>query len=105
MTVADVYKNQQLGETMPTYDYECPECGVFEKFQKMTDEVMETCPVCGSPVKRLIGSGAGIIFKGKGFHANDYRHPPSQGTPQGVRQRMSGPERRAAMDKKSGYTE
>ncbi len=59
---------------MPTYDYECSSCGnVFEAFQQMNDKPLTKCPKCGKKVKRLIGSGAGIIFKGSGFYATDYR--------------------------------
>jgi len=45
----------------------------------MTDEPFDTCPVCGGNVKRLIGSGAGIIFRGSGFYCTDYRDSPSGG--------------------------
>ena len=59
---------------MPTYEYECRECGHrFEEFQSITDEPIGTCPECGGEVRRLIGSGAGIIFKGSGFYQTDYR--------------------------------
>ena len=59
---------------MPTYEYECPHCGHnFEVFQKITDKPIEDCPKCNKKVKRLIGSGSGIIFKGSGFYATDYR--------------------------------
>ncbi len=59
---------------MPTYEYECTKCGyTFERFQKMTDEPLKRCPKCRCKVKRLIGSGAGIIFKGSGFYQTDYR--------------------------------
>ena len=60
---------------MPTYEYECPKCGHrFEKFQSMTDPPVKTCPECrGRKVKRLIGPGAGLLFKGSGFHLTDYR--------------------------------
>lgn len=66
---------------MPTYEYECMHCGyTFEAFQKMTDKALDKCPKCQKKVKRLIGSGAGIIFKGSGFYATDYRKTsnPSQ---------------------------
>ena len=59
---------------MPTYDYECDKCGKkFEKFQKMSDELLKKCPDCGGKVHRLIGTGSGIIFKGSGFYENDYK--------------------------------
>ncbi len=62
---------------MPTYEYECTHCGhTFEVFQKMTDKPLGKCPKCNKKVKRLIGSGAGIIFKGSGFYATDYRKKP-----------------------------
>lgn len=58
---------------MPTYEYECTHCGhSFELFQKITDGPLEKCPKCQSKVRRLIGSGSGIIFKGSGFYATDY---------------------------------
>jgi len=60
---------------MPTYEYECEKCGKhFEKFQNMSDEPLKCCPECGGTVRRLIGAGAGIIFKGSGFYATDYRN-------------------------------
>lgn len=59
---------------MPTYDYECASCGyAFELFQKISDKHLEKCPKCNKKVRRLIGSGSGIIFKGSGFYATDYR--------------------------------
>ena len=60
---------------MPTYDYVCDACDhEFELFQSMTDRVKRKCPKCGKPrLKRLIGAGAGVIFKGSGFHETDYR--------------------------------
>jgi putative FmdB family regulatory protein len=60
---------------MPTYEYECKDCGFhFEKSQSMTAEPIKTCPQCKKKkVRRLIGSGSGLIFKGSGFYATDYR--------------------------------
>jgi len=59
---------------MPTYEYKCQDCGyTFEKFQSMKDKPLEKCPECNGKVQRLIGGGAGIIFKGSGFYATDYR--------------------------------
>jgi len=61
---------------MPTYEYKCIDCGVvFEKFQSMLAEPLTECPECKGKVKRLLGSGAGIIFKGSGFYETDYRKP------------------------------
>jgi len=63
---------------MPTYEYECLNCGHnFEAFQKMSDKHLSSCPLCGKEVRRLISSGAGIIFKGSGFYATDYRKKTS----------------------------
>jgi len=59
---------------MPTYEYECLKCGYrFEKFQEMKDKPIRKCPKCGSKIRRLIGPGAGVIFKGSGFYENDYK--------------------------------
>jgi len=59
---------------MPTYEYECRKCGfAFEKFHSMTAKPVEKCPKCGGKVRRLIGRGSGIIFKGSGFYQTDYR--------------------------------
>jgi len=59
---------------MPTYEYQCRECGhKFEAFQQMTQEPLKACPVCQGALQRLIGAGAGFIFKGSGFYATDYR--------------------------------
>ncbi len=57
---------------MPTYDYRCSSCAYeFEEFQMMQDDPLEECPKCGGPVKRLIGGGLGVIFKGSGFYVTD----------------------------------
>ena len=57
---------------MPTYEYQCPEGHVFEKFQKMTDKPRAKCPTCGKPAVRKISGGAGLVFKGSGFYITDY---------------------------------
>ena len=51
---------------MPTYEYECSQCGVFEEYQDMTDELLTKCPTCGGGVQRLLGAGAAVIVKGGG---------------------------------------
>jgi putative FmdB family regulatory protein len=67
---------------MPTYEYECEKCGKnFDVFQSMKDNAFETCPEASccmetwgkGRVKRLLGTGAGLIFKGSGFYTTDYR--------------------------------
>jgi putative FmdB family regulatory protein len=60
---------------MPTYDYVCDGCGhAFELFQSMTDSAKKTCPKCKKPkLRRLIGAGGAIVFKGSGFYKTDYR--------------------------------
>ena len=61
---------------MPNYDYECQKCGKrFEVFQSMKDDKLTDCPQpdCDGKVKRLLGTGGGLIFKGSGFYQTDYR--------------------------------
>ena len=60
---------------MPTYAYECQACNHgFEEFQSMTAKALRKCPECKTlKLQRLIGPGAGIIFKGSGFYETDYR--------------------------------
>lgn len=60
---------------MPTYEYKCDACGHrFERFQSITAAPLKQCPACGkNRAKRLIGTGAGLIFKGSGFYITDYR--------------------------------
>jgi putative FmdB family regulatory protein len=57
---------------MPTYEYQCPDGHVFDKFQKMTDKPRAKCPVCGKAAVRKISGGAGLVFKGSGFYITDY---------------------------------
>lgn len=60
---------------MPTYDYRCDACKhQWEEFHSMTAKPTEKCPSCGKKkAKRIIGAGAGLIFKGSGFYLTDYR--------------------------------
>jgi len=60
---------------MPTYEYQCESCGhEFELFQSITARSLRKCPKCGrASLKRLIGTGGGVIFKGSGFYQTDYR--------------------------------
>ena len=60
---------------MPTYGYVCQKCQhEFDQFQSITANPLRKCPACGQlALKRLIGTGGGIIFKGSGFYQTDYR--------------------------------
>lgn len=59
---------------MPTYEYECGKCGeTLEIFQKITDPPRKRCPKCRGALRRRVGTGAGVLFKGAGFYATDYR--------------------------------
>lgn len=66
---------------MPTYDYLCTKCGhEMETFQSMKDAPLKQCPACKKPaLKRQVGGGAGLIFKGSGFYITDYKK--KSGTP------------------------
>lgn len=60
---------------MPTYEYVCDACDhEFELFQSITASVKRKCPECGkNRLRRKIGTGAAVIFKGSGFYQTDYR--------------------------------
>lgn len=59
---------------MPTYEYECTKCGhTFEKFHSISAEPPKRCPKCRCKVRRKVGTGGGLIFKGSGFYITDYR--------------------------------
>ncbi len=59
---------------MPTYEYLCADCGrKFEIFQSINQPSLSVCPYCGGNVRRLISGGGGLLFKGSGFYATDYR--------------------------------
>ena len=79
---------------MPTYEYECRECGhAFERFQGINEDPISLCPECEGKVRRLISSGGGLVFKGPGFYATDYRSGGSGGgnkAPQGDKGKEGG---------------
>jgi putative FmdB family regulatory protein len=60
---------------MPTYEYACTECDYqFEQFQSITASPLRDCPKCGRrTLRRLIGTGGGVLFRGSGFYQTDYR--------------------------------
>lgn len=79
---------------MPTYDYRCESCGhQFEYIQSMTAAPLRNCPKCGGPVFRLIGAGAGLIFKGPGFYITDYKQKPSNKNSRSRESREGGPDK------------
>ncbi|MGE5581360.1 MAG: FmdB family zinc ribbon protein [Bacillota bacterium] len=57
---------------MPTYEYDCPKCGIFEQFHSITTTLTK-CPRCGAGVRRLISQNNNVIFKGSGFYTTDYK--------------------------------
>ena len=60
---------------MPTYEFRCSSGHEFEQFQSMKDEPLKKCPKCKKAgLKRLVGGGAGLIFKGSGFYITDYKN-------------------------------
>ena len=92
---------------MPTYDYVCAKCGhEFEAFQSMKDAPLTTCPACKKrSVKRLIGGGAGLIFKGSGFYITDYKNKASSGGGDGAEKASSGGDAGAKSDSKPAKAE
>ncbi len=76
---------------MPTYEYACQKCGhEFEQFQSMRDEPLKKCPKCKKQsLKRLVGGGAGLIFKGTGFYITDYKK--KSGTPDAAPSKPAAP--------------
>lgn len=87
---------------MPTYEYECKKCKKrFECFQKITDAPLKKCNSCEGEVKRIIGSGVGIIFKGSGFYVNDYKN---KGKADSGSRKASDSESKKASDSESKKT-
>jgi putative FmdB family regulatory protein len=93
---------------MPTYEFRCTKCGhEFEAFQSITAKPLSRCPICKGRVKRLIGTGGGILFKGSGFYQTDDR---SEGYQKKAKEESKGSdggskegatEKKAAPEKKS----
>ncbi len=95
---------------MPTYEYQCDKCGhEFEKFQSMADRPLTTCPkeLCKlktwgkGKVRKLISSGAGLLFKGSGFYITDYR---SENYKSGAKKESGAKESGSKETKDSGST-
>jgi putative FmdB family regulatory protein len=99
-----------ISTTMPTYEYSCQKCSQnFEAFQSMRDKPFRECPkdLCRLPkwghgkVKRLLGTGAGIIFKGSGFYSTDYR---SESYKEAAKKEAPGASEKTSAGKESGKT-
>ena len=90
---------------MPTYGYECEACGHgFEAFQSMSEEAIRKCPKCGKKkVKRLIGRGGAVIFKGSGFYSTDYRSEDYKNRAKAEKGASSGSGEAAKGDKKARW--
>lgn len=87
---------------MPLYDYKCSACGaVHEHRQKISDEPLRECPDCGGEYKRIITS-VGVIFKGSGFHINDYRDNKSGGASDASTTKEASPAQSATSTTPSG---
>ncbi|TXR95985.1 FmdB family transcriptional regulator [Streptomyces sp. col6] len=75
---------------MPTYQYQCTECGEgLEAVQKFTDDALTVCPNCDGRLKKVF-SAVGIVFKGSGFYRNDSRGSSSSSTPASSASKTSG---------------
>jgi putative FmdB family regulatory protein len=86
---------------MPTYEYECLECKLrFDEFQRMSDPPTRKCPKCGGRVRRIISGGAGLIFKGTGFYATDYKKSGSTDSDKNPVVKKPDDKTAAAADKK-----
>ena len=83
---------------MPTYEYRCEVCGhQLEHFQSITARPLRKCPACKKDkLVRLIGSGAGIIFKGSGFYHTDYRSENYKQAQKSEKEFIASPEKKPA---------
>ena len=90
---------------MPTYDYRCDACGhEFELFQQMSAPVKKKCPECSKlKLKRLIGTGSGVMFKGSGFYETDYRSDSYKKAAKADRE-SSKPKEKKPQEKKKSET-
>ena len=88
---------------MPTYDYRCDACGhEFELFQQMSAPVKKKCPECSKlKLKRLIGTGSGVMFKGSGFYETDYRSDSYKKAAKADRESSKPKEKKSEAKKKS----
>ena len=92
---------------MPTYEYICQSCNEeFEIFQSMKADRLKECPKCSEPsLRRLIGIGAGIIFKGSGFYETDYKRAKNGGSGEGGESKGEEKKETAASDSTKASSE
>lgn len=82
---------------MPTYQYQCTECGeALEAQQTFTEDALTVCPHCGGMLRKVF-SAVGVVFKGSGFYRNDSRSTTTSSTPAGT----TAPDSKPAEKKKS----
>jgi len=88
---------------MPTYEYQCQNCEhLFEEFQSITAKPLKKCPECKKmKLQRLIGGGAGLIFKGSGFYITDYRSDSYKAAAKKDSGSSSGGDSKSGSDSKS----
>jgi len=87
---------------MPLYEYQCDECGhTFEKIQKFSDPLEDTCPKCGGPVRKLMSSPA-IQFKGSGWYITDYAKKDSTGPKPDTKTETKGESKSESSDSGKG---
>ncbi|MFF7330872.1 FmdB family zinc ribbon protein [Streptomyces sp. NPDC008150] len=86
---------------MPTYQYQCTECGEgLEAVQKFTDDALTECPNCGGRLKKVF-SAVGIVFKGSGFYRNDSRGSSSSSSPASSSSKSSSESSKSSSDSSS----
>ncbi|MCP9992168.1 FmdB family zinc ribbon protein [Streptomyces albogriseolus] len=87
---------------MPTYQYQCTECGEgLEAVQKFTDDALTECPACQGRLKKVF-SAVGIVFKGSGFYRNDSRGSSSSSSPASSKSSGSSSSSSSSSDSGSG---
>ena len=87
---------------MPTYEYRCDSCDyAFEEFQSIKDDPINECPKCGESVRKLISTGAGLIFKGSGFYITDYKNKKSSSPSSGNGEKSSTEKKTEAKTEKT----
>lgn len=92
---------------MPTYEYACRKCDhQFEVFQSIKADPLSQCPSCGEEeLRRLIGSGAGIIFKGSGFYETDYKRAGSKNSSDASSEKPASSEKSTSSNSDSGKSD